>query len=250
MNTFDETNRFQLTPSLECRVLGSGNAYDTQRHNSSILLSRPGVSVLIDCGPWVTKRLLNEVTPDEINEIYFTHTHPDHCLGLTTLTNWMSSRGRKAQLIIHCLAEQQTVLQSLVDFGCWPGSRHTFSVTWKPIEATGQIAGYSYQSAPTEHSVSNRSICIEYAHGRSMFYSGDGRITKAGHALAAKSQIVFVECEQLMPCRSHNSLEDILALDKHPHSEWFLYHVDPECRQAIAHALKNEPNVSLLREAG
>lgn len=241
-------NRLRLTGSLECRILGSGNAYDTERHNSSILLCQPDGAVLIDCGPWVTKRLLSEVDPDDISDIYFTHTHPDHCLGLTTLTNWMSSRGRKAPLTIHCLAEQQAVVQSLVEFGCWPGSRHTFTVEWSDIVESGKLAGLAYQISPTDHSVSNRSIRIEYAHGHSLFYSGDGRLTDAGVALAAQSDIVFVECEQLEPCRSHNSLEDILALEKLPGSRWFLYHIDPVYRQSIAQALLDEPQLSLLQE--
>ena len=249
MNHTDGHTALPLSDELVCVVLGAGNAYDTDRHNASLLLQKPNESVLIDCGPWVTKRLIALIAPPDIHEIYITHAHPDHCLGLTTLTNWMSSNRRQQPLVIHCIAEQKSLLQTLVDFGCWPEREHTFNIEWRDIEHFGTLAGYDYETAPTEHSVDNRSLHLTLDHNRSDFYSGDGKLTTEGAAMAARSDVVFIECEQSQPCRSHNSLEEILLLAKKPTSRWYLYHVASDQREAIDHRLLHDSHLELLQES-
>ncbi|EAR10385.1 MBL fold metallo-hydrolase [Reinekea blandensis] len=249
MKQIDDFTTISLSDELVAVVLGAGNAYDTDRHNASLLLRKANQSVLIDCGPWVTKRLLALIGPEEINEVYFTHAHPDHCLGLTTLTNWMSSNRRQQPLLIHCIAEQKPLLQTLVNFGCWPEREHTFNIEWRDIEPFGELAGYDYETAATKHSVDNRSLHLTLDENRSVFYSGDGKLTAEGAALAAQSDVVFIECEQVRPCRSHNSLEEVFILEKKPSSRWFLYHVASDQREAIAHRLLHDPHLELLQES-
>lgn len=147
--------------------------------------------LLVDCGPTVPQALFGQMHVEELDAIYLTHTHPDHCLGLTTLLNWMDSYRRQRPLTIIAQGEQRALLAPLLAFAHWPKAQLGFEVIQQNSEEIQFIGDWKVTTALTQHSVSNRSLHLTANSGRSLFYSGDGEISPQGEQLALQSDWVF-----------------------------------------------------------
>ena len=63
--------------------------------------SRGGDRILVDCGEGTQRQLLRSIGLLELTEIFITHFHADHWLGLPGLLKTFDLRGREAPLAIH-----------------------------------------------------------------------------------------------------------------------------------------------------
>lgn len=65
---------------MDVTVLGTANPCPgLERAGSSIHLSIGGDSVLVDCGPWATYRMVeHDINFADIRDLFFTHHHVDH----------------------------------------------------------------------------------------------------------------------------------------------------------------------------
>ena len=68
---------------------------------------------------------------NDIDAIYFTHVHPDHCTGLTALLNHWKSYSRQKPVIIYCQPAQQPVLMQLAALANWPQADLGFTIDWQ-----------------------------------------------------------------------------------------------------------------------
>lgn len=149
---------------------------------------------LIDCGPTVPRALWQrggEV--NDIDAIYFTHVHPDHCTGLTALLNHWKSYSRQKPVIIYCQPAQQPVLMQLTALANRPQADLGFTIDWQECREAWTWQDWQIRTAPTQHELSNRAIRITIA-GQTLFYSGDGRPTADSIALMAGAGLAFQEC--------------------------------------------------------
>lgn len=67
------------------------------------VLEGGGSRVLIDVGPGVVAQLLRRHTPDELDAVYISHMHTDHCLDLVTLRYsypWIDVANKKLMVIV------------------------------------------------------------------------------------------------------------------------------------------------------
>ncbi|MCQ1058733.1 MBL fold metallo-hydrolase [Photobacterium sp. DNB23_23_1] len=230
-------------------VVGSGDAYDSERTNASLLVQESSYSLLIDCGPWVPKALMGHLsTPEQVDSIYITHSHPDHCAGLTTLLNWMDAKGRKKPMTIVAQKAQWEVLKPLVDFAYWPLDGLGFELIWQDSGEVNRIGPWSVKTAPTQHAVSNLSLQLTRSAGQKMFYSGDGKLLEQGRVLAAQSDWVFVECETIMVHDSHGSWQEIQSYTRKRNSLWWLYHIDPQCRPNLAEKVEKTMGLNIAED--
>jgi ribonuclease Z len=85
-------NILAATPSDEMRVtlLGTGTPFpNAERFGSAILLEVAGKRLLFDCGRGVVIRLTQAgVSPKDIDNVFLTHLHSDHVVGIPDL--WLS----------------------------------------------------------------------------------------------------------------------------------------------------------------
>ncbi|MPW29081.1 MBL fold metallo-hydrolase [Agarivorans sp. B2Z047] len=234
---------------FSAEVIGCGDAYDGQHTNASLLLKQDCFSLLIDCGPSVPKALFaKQITPEQIDAVYVTHSHPDHCLGLTSLINWMDAQGRKKPIYIIAQQSQWAVLKPLIEFAYWPHSQLGFQVIWQDSATTSTIGPWSIKTAATRHAVSNLSLQLSNTDQHRLFYSGDGLLSEQGEQLAAQSDWVFLECETLEHHSSHGSWQDIKDLPRKANSLWRLYHIDPSVRARLAKLVQTTANIRLAEE--
>jgi ribonuclease Z len=139
---------------LDLVFLGTAGSMPTaQRSPSALLLRRGGERLLIDCGEGTQRQLLrSDVGLVELREIFMTHYHADHYLGLPGMLKSFSLRGRELPITIYGppgLRELFAAMRRI--FG-----RLTFDVELVELEA-GEVlerGDYVLETFPVEHGVS------------------------------------------------------------------------------------------------
>jgi hypothetical protein len=88
---------------LDVVFLGtSGSTPTAQRAPAATLVRRGGERLLVDCAEGTQRQLLrSSVGLPDLEDIFLTHYHADHYLGLPGLLKTFSLRGREAPLAIH-----------------------------------------------------------------------------------------------------------------------------------------------------
>ena len=81
---------------------GTGGSLPTQRRGlPALLIRRGGDRILVDCGEGTQRQLLRSIGLTELDEIFITHLHADHWLGLPGMLKTFDLRGRDTPLYIH-----------------------------------------------------------------------------------------------------------------------------------------------------
>src|SRR3954468_23348849 len=88
---------------LDLVFLGTaGSAPTAQRGPSALLVRRGGERLLIDCGEGTQRQLLrSNVGLVDLREVFLTHFHADHYLGLPGMMKTFALRGREVPLTIY-----------------------------------------------------------------------------------------------------------------------------------------------------
>jgi ribonuclease BN (tRNA processing enzyme) len=235
-------------------IIGTGDAYALHRANSAILVEEQQFKLLIDCGPTVCQQLWKTANWQHINALYFTHLHPDHTLGLTSLINRFNSSGRRRPLQIFCHKGKEARLQQLVEFGFWSDSEN-YSVEFVIIDEEDlsqpfQIGPFSCLSEQTHHGVINHSLWLDDGQKR-LFYSGDGCITDQSAKLIANSDLAFIECQAMSLAQGagHSDFAKVLELAKvMPEILFQLYHISDADFLPITDAVKNLQQISIAEQ--
>src|SRR5438045_8935229 len=87
---------------LEVIFLGTGGAVPTAgRATACVLVRRGGERLLVDCGEGAQRQMQRSTGLVQLDEIYLTHLHADHYLGLPGLLKTYDLQDRQAPLTIH-----------------------------------------------------------------------------------------------------------------------------------------------------
>src|SRR5215210_8454407 len=87
---------------LDVVFLGTaGSAPTAARGLPATLVRRGGEPLLFDCGEGTQRQLLRSIGLIELQEVFLTHFHADHFLGLPGMLKTFSLRGREVPLTVY-----------------------------------------------------------------------------------------------------------------------------------------------------
>jgi len=87
---------------LTVTFLGTGaSAPSARRSTAAVLVARGGVKMLFDCGEGTQRQMQRSLGLTQVDEIYLTHYHADHVLGLPGLLKTYNLTDREAPLTIY-----------------------------------------------------------------------------------------------------------------------------------------------------
>jgi ribonuclease Z len=87
---------------LTVTFLGTGaSAPSARRSTAAVLVARGGVKMLFDCGEGTQRQMQRSLGLTQVDEIYLTHYHADHVLGLPGLLKTYDLTDREAPLRIY-----------------------------------------------------------------------------------------------------------------------------------------------------
>ncbi len=87
---------------LTVTFLGTGaSAPSARRSTAAVLVARGGVKMLFDCGEGTQRQMQKSLGLTQVDEIYLTHFHADHVLGLPGLLKTYDLTDREAPLTVY-----------------------------------------------------------------------------------------------------------------------------------------------------
>jgi ribonuclease Z len=144
---------------LSVTFLGTGAATPTiDRNVAGLAVHREGETLLFDCGEGNQRQMMRYGVGFAFREIYFTHYHADHLLGVTGLLRTMGLQDRSAPVTLYGPKGAQRVLGAAVNLGI---ERNKFPVEIVEIQAGDRLARDEYELVvfETEH----RADTVGYA---------------------------------------------------------------------------------------
>ena len=142
---------------LTVTILGCGSAKPTLRHHtSSQILSHSGKLYMIDCGEGTQTQFLRYgFHPGQLEHIFISHAHGDHCLGLVGLLSSLSLDKRTTDINLHVPSDFVDILKAQIDFFV---THADFDIHIHPIDCKETTVIHSDQhfdvtAIPLEHRV-------------------------------------------------------------------------------------------------
>jgi ribonuclease Z len=124
----------------------AGSAPTARRGLPSLLVRRGGDRIMFDCGEGTQRQLVSTVGLTELTEIYLTHFHADHWLGLPGMLKTFDLRGREKPLTIHGPPGLQTLLGLVLRMG----GRVGFELQLVELAPGDVLERDGYRIAPVE----------------------------------------------------------------------------------------------------
>jgi ribonuclease Z len=137
--------------SLSIRLLGTSASRPTiERNVSSLAIHREGETLMFDCGEGTQRQMMRYGVSFALEDIFFTHMHADHLLGVIGLMRTMALQGRAERLRLWGPRGSSRVLKRAEGLGF---ERVTFPVEIIELEAGQRIerAGYALVAFPVDH---------------------------------------------------------------------------------------------------
>jgi ribonuclease Z len=148
-----------LPAMLSLTFLGTGASIPTlDRNVAGIAIQREGEMLLFDCGEGNQRQMMRYGVGFTFKEIFFTHYHADHMLGVTGLLRTMGLQDRSTPVTLYGPKGAQRILGAAVTLGI---ERNKFPVEIMEIKAGDRLARDQYDIVvfETEH----RADTVGYA---------------------------------------------------------------------------------------
>ena len=133
---------------LSVTFLGTGAACPSvERNVSGLALSREGETLLLDCGEGTQRQMMRYGVGFSFREIFFTHYHADHMLGLTGLLRTMGLQDRTAPVTLYGPKGAAKILGAALALGV---ERSRFPVDIVEVQAGDRLARAEYDMVTFE----------------------------------------------------------------------------------------------------
>jgi ribonuclease Z len=129
---------------------GTAGSLPSQRRGlPALLIRRGGDRILVDCGEGTQRQLLRSIGLTELDEIFITHLHSDHWLGLPGMLKTFDLRGRDTPLYVYGPRGVSELIEGLMRFA----GRTTYELYVIELE-DGEILerdGYEIEAVKVDH---------------------------------------------------------------------------------------------------
>jgi ribonuclease Z len=136
---------------LSVTFLGTGASIPTiDRNVAALAVQREGETLLFDCGEGTQRQMMRYGVGFSFREIFFTHYHADHMLGLTGLLRTMGLQDRSNPVTLYGPRGAQRILGAAVSLGI---ERNKFPVEVLEIRPGDRLVRDQYDIVvfETEH---------------------------------------------------------------------------------------------------
>lgn len=140
--------------SLSVCFLGTAASRPTAERNvPAIAVTREGETLLVDCGEGTQRQMMRYGTPFGLADIFFTHTHADHLLGVIGLTRTLQLGGRTELLRLWGPRGSARTLRTTVALGGGPVERLGFPIEFHEVDPGTPVRrkGYAIVPFPADH---------------------------------------------------------------------------------------------------
>ncbi|MEA2196214.1 MAG: ribonuclease [Solirubrobacteraceae bacterium] len=147
-------------PPMDLSIVFAGTAASVptvRRGLPALLARRGGDRILFDCGEGTQRQLMQSVGLTELTEIFITHFHADHWLGLPGLLKTYDLRGRERPLAVH----GPRGLRELIALALRAAGRVSFELDLIELEPGQVLVRDGYRIAP--FAVRHRGPAFGYA---------------------------------------------------------------------------------------
>jgi len=137
--------------SLTLRFLGTSASRPTvERNVSSLALIREGETLMFDCGEGTQRQMMRYGISFSLSDIFFTHMHADHMLGVIGLLRTLALQGRTEAMNLYGPPGSEKLLWRAITLG---SEKQHFQIN--VIELTPETPlkrqGYSIIPFPVDH---------------------------------------------------------------------------------------------------
>jgi ribonuclease Z len=137
---------------LSLTFLGTSAARPTiERNVSALAVQRAGETLLFDCGEGTQRQMMRYGVSFALSEIFFTHFHADHFLGMIGLVRTLGLQGREEPLRLYGPRGAKYVLNQALLLGV---EKVPFGVEIhevKPGAVIGERKGFTITAFATDH---------------------------------------------------------------------------------------------------
>ncbi|HKH83561.1 MAG TPA: ribonuclease Z [Gemmatimonadales bacterium] len=144
---------------LSVTFLGTGAATPTlDRNVAGLAVQREGETILFDCGEGNQRQMMRYGVGFAFREIFFSHYHADHILGVTGLLRTLGLQDRSAPVTLYGPKGAQRILGAAITLGI---ERNKFPIEIVELKAGDRLARDEYEIVvfETEH----RAETVGYA---------------------------------------------------------------------------------------
>ena len=145
--------------TLTLTFLGTGAAIPSlERNVAAIALAREGESLLFDCGEGTQRQMMRYGASFAVRDVFFTHFHADHLLGLTGLVRTLGLQDRTEPLRLHGPRGARKVLEHALAVGI---ERNKFPVDIQELAPGDRVERQGYDLVAVE--ADHRAVSLAYA---------------------------------------------------------------------------------------
>jgi ribonuclease Z len=132
--------------SLTIRFLGTSASRPTiERNVTSLAVIREGETMLFDCGEGTQRQMMRYGTSFSLRDIFFTHMHADHMLGVIGLFRTMALQGREETMTLWGPPGSEALLRRAIAIG---SEREQFQIEYREVTPGAPIPRKQYSIVP------------------------------------------------------------------------------------------------------
>ena len=141
---------------IRVTFLGTAASRPTVGRNvSSLAMAREGELLMFDCGEGTQRQMMRYGTGFSLHDIFFTHMHADHFIGVIGLLRTMGLQGREEPMRLWAPEGSKDILNEAVHLGV---ERVPFDIKIKELEPGEKVERNGYDIVAYKSSHGIRSI--------------------------------------------------------------------------------------------